>query len=227
MSRTHVAHLLAPLWSWHQASGPDDLEEGTAAARQHDADIEACRRGDRDALSRVLTAHAAMLERLLARLVGPGADVEDLLQETFAGAIVSFPRFRGDARVGTWLYRIAINVAREELRRPHRRRTLSLELVAEHNEPLAAEPRPDHRAEARRQLEQLYGHLDKIDATKRIAFLLHVVADRPIAEVAAMMGASVAATKSRVFWARRALDRRLRRDPALRDLLGRTEGRRR
>ena len=48
--------------------------------------VEGCRRGDRAALEAVLTAHAPYLERLLGRVVGPRAEVEDLLQATFGAA---------------------------------------------------------------------------------------------------------------------------------------------
>lgn len=173
--------------------------------------IERCRRGDRAALDEVLRAHAANLERLLARLVGLRADLEDLLQDTFAAAIAAFPRFRGEASVGTWLHKIAINVAHAYLRRPRHRRDVPLG-----DEPPGDGATPTQVIERRQLAMKLYAHLDALDAAKRIAFVLYALEDRPIAEVAALMGASKAATKSRIFWARRALLKRLDRDPAFR-----------
>lgn len=164
-----------------------------------------------------------MLERVLVRLVGPGADAEDLLQETFAEAIAGFTRFRGDAAVGTWLYRIAVNVAHKELRRPHRQRTVSLEVVPNATTGAAIAPGPDELAQQRQAIERLYAHLDALGPKKRIAFLLHVVDDRPLAEVAALMSATRAATKSRVFLARRQLLSRVRKDPGLRVLIAHGE----
>jgi RNA polymerase sigma-70 factor (ECF subfamily) len=183
-------------------------------------EIAACRRGERGAIETVLRRHAPVLERALLRLVGPGADAEDLLQETFAQAIRGFSRFRGDAAVGTWLYRIAVNVAYHELRRPQRRRTLPLEVVADAAAPAV---RADDLAQRRQLAQRLYAHLDALAAKKRIAFLLHVIEDRPLAEVAALMGATRAATKSRVFFARRELLARIRKDPALREPVARGE----
>ena len=69
--------------------------------------LDACRRGERDALARVLRERGPMLQRLVTRLVGPGPDVDDLVQTTFVQAIRAFPRFRGEASVDTWLQRIA------------------------------------------------------------------------------------------------------------------------
>jgi RNA polymerase sigma-70 factor (ECF subfamily) len=202
------------------------------------AEIAACRRGERAAIAAVFRRHAAMLERALIRLVGPDADAEDLLQETFAEAIAGFSRFRGDAAIGTWLYRIAVNVAHKQLRRPHRRRTVSLEVVPEVVLEVVPEAligamsdgdtrrRPDELAQRRQLVERLYAHLDALGPKKRIAFLLHVIDDRPLAEVAALMGATRAATKSRVFLARRELLSRVRKDPGLRELVASGEGER-
>lgn len=178
--------------------------------------VEACRRGDRRALEALFTAHAPVLERILSRLLGPKADVEDALQQTFIAAIRGMPQFRGEARIETWLGRIAVRQAYESLRRPDARRRARLDLVGE---PIDGRPGPERQSESRRQLERLYSHLETLGPKKRLAFVLHVIDGRPMEEVAALMGATTAATKSRVMWARRALLQKARRDPLLRDLV--------
>jgi RNA polymerase sigma-70 factor (ECF subfamily) len=177
--------------------------------------VARCVRGERTAQETVLRAHAPALENLFMRLTSRRLDVEDLLQNTFVAAIRAFPQFRGEASVKSWLTRIGIAVFYDHLRRPERR-TARLELVS--NDPSdAGEPGPERRAEARRGLERLSLHLGAIAPKKRLAFLLHVVDGHPLEEVAALMNASRTATKSRVFWARRELMSRARRDPSLRD----------
>lgn len=218
VARRVTENLGGPEARWH-STWMSRTPVPTGSTEFPPAVIDACRLGDRDALDMVFRAHAAVLERLLVRLVGPGGDTEDLLQETFAEAIRAFPRFRGDASVTTWLHRIAVFVTHHHLRSPHHRRAVPLELVPDELDEDRPEDRPDRQLETREQLARLYGHLEALDPPKRIAFLLHVVNDHPLAEVAALMGASRAATKSRVFWARRALRSRLRRDPALREYL--------
>jgi len=183
--------------------------------------IDACRRGDRDALEQLLRAHARDVERLVVRLVGPGADAEDLVQLVMMAAVSAFPRFRGEASVRTWLARIAVNVVREHLRRPERRRRVSLELVTD--EPVSDAAPADQQIDHRRRLERLYHHLNALPAKQRIAFVLHVFEGRPVDEIAALMSATVAATKSRVFLARRAILARARKDPRLADLLASPE----
>jgi RNA polymerase sigma-70 factor (ECF subfamily) len=176
-------------------------------------ELDACRRGERAALDRVFRAHASVLERLLARLVGPHGDVEDLLQETFIAAIHAFPRFRGEASVRSWLHRIAVHVAHKELRRPRRRREAPIEMLGA--EIAGNEASTTDRIAASQLANALYRHLDKLDARKRIAIVLHVVEGYSVAEIAALTGASQTATKSRLFWARRALLASMHRDPSL------------
>jgi RNA polymerase sigma-70 factor (ECF subfamily) len=188
--------------------------------REHDSErIEACRRGDRDALDEIFRAHATDLERLLVRVVGPRNAVEDLLQETFAAAVAAFPRFRGEASVRTWLRRIAIHVADHYLRQPRRRRDVPIDEA-----PVLATSAesPDAAVESAELAQRIYAHLDTLDSAKRIALVLHVIEELPIREVAALVGASRAATKTRIFLARRALRRRLQRDPGLADRGGGT-----
>jgi RNA polymerase sigma-70 factor, ECF subfamily len=181
--------------------------------------IEACRRGDRIALHTVFSAHAPYLERMLIRIVGPSPEVADLLQTTFLGAIRAFPQFRGEAQVRTWLARIAIRTAQERLRSAERRRRADLPGLEDSADARGRHQHAEQDVDTRRRLSRLYTHLEAIGAKKRVAFVLHVFEGHPIDEVAALTGASVTATKSRVFWARRELLRRASRDPLLRDLL--------
>ena len=180
-------------------------------------EIAACRKGDRAALERVLRANVPAIEKLLARMIGPGADLEDLLQATLMATVAAFPRYRAEASVRTWMSRIAVNTVRQHLRRPERRRRVALELVPDQH--IDDAPDADRAADHRAGLERLFHHLGKIGIKKRLAFVLHVVEGYPMDEVAALTDASVSATKSRVFWARRALLASARKDPFLRDLM--------
>ncbi len=190
------------------SSAPEDRAAPTSTGIGP-AQIEACRRGDRAAMEAVFRAHAEGLGRLLTRIVGPSIEIEDLLQDTFAAAITAFRTFRGEASIKTWLYRIAIHVAHQHLRRPRHRREVELPDA----DAVAREPAPSMTPEAREVAARLYRHLDALDATKRIALVLYAIEEHSIDEIAVFMGASKAATRSRIFWARRALMRRMRRDP--------------
>jgi RNA polymerase sigma-70 factor (ECF subfamily) len=189
-----------------------------APARSDSALIQACRKKDRAALETVFRAHLPMLERFVARMVGSQADIEDLVQDTLLTAIAAFPGFRGDAAVGTWLNGIAVNVVRRHLRQPVQRRNVPLDLVDASAEPADQAAPPDGIADGRRRVERIQAHLAALGPERRIAFILHVVEGRPIEEIAQIVGASRMAVKSRIFWARRTLMARARRDPELREL---------
>jgi RNA polymerase sigma-70 factor (ECF subfamily) len=180
--------------------------------------VEACRRGDREAMRAVFLAHSPYLERLLGRVAGSSFEVEDLLQTTFVAAISAFPRFRGEAQVRTWLARIAVRTAQERLRSAAHRKRAQLTGLEDRADPRTDHTRAEGDIDARRKLERLNAHLLALGAKKRVAFVLHVFEGHPLEEVAALTGSSLAATKSRVFWARRELLRRAARDPLLRGL---------
>jgi RNA polymerase sigma-70 factor (ECF subfamily) len=185
-----------------------------AASGEHDEAslLAAARAGDRDAMGVVLTKYAPKLTRLITNLAGRGPDVEDILQQTFVAAISAFPQFRGEARVDTWLSRIAVHVTIDALRKPARRKLVA---VADVDTSPGDQALPDAAAATREEMARLRALLDQLTPVRRVAFVLHAVEGRSIDEVAALMGASTMATKSRIFWARRTLLAEARRDPWL------------
>ena len=78
--------------------------------------VERCRQGDLGAFEEIYRAHSAKLYSLALRMLGNPADAEDLLQEIFLSAHRKLEGFRGDAALGTWLYRLATNQCLDYLR---------------------------------------------------------------------------------------------------------------
>lgn len=181
--------------------------------------VAACRAGDRVALERMFSMHSPQLSRFLRRLVGPGTDADDLLQNTLIAAVKAFPAYRGESTVARWLCGIAAAVVRDHFRRPDRRRIVALDEAGLEKQASEAWRESQLAAEDRQQLSRIHDLLNRIDADKRLAFVLHVVEGHSIDEVAVMTGTSTSATKSRIFWARKFLFERARRDPELRALM--------
>jgi RNA polymerase sigma-70 factor (ECF subfamily) len=177
--------------------------------------LAGCRAGDLKAIEQLFVEHAALVERVLYRLVGPVADLEDLVQTVFLEAISALSRFRGEASFKTWLLGIAAHVGQHYLRAGRVRRHVPLDLVPASEEAMRGEPQHERRLDERRLALALHELLDRIAPKKRIALLLYVVEGHSIEEVAALMGASQTATRSRVFFARRELRRLLTEDPRL------------
>lgn len=81
----------------------------------------------RDAFADVIAQYSDPLYRQIRRMVQSHDDANDLLQNTFLKAWSSIENFRGDARLSTWLYKIAVNETLTHLERERRRRGLSLD----------------------------------------------------------------------------------------------------
>jgi RNA polymerase sigma-70 factor (ECF subfamily) len=186
------------------------------SARANEPSVETlsrCRTGDPQAIEELFRSHAAQVERVLGRLVGPVADLEDLTQTVFLEAMSALSRFRGEASFKTWLLSIAAHVGQHYLRAGKVRRHVPLDLVPE--EELRGEVTHDRMLDERRLALELHQLLDRIAPKKRIALLLYVVEGHSVEEVAALMGASQTATRSRVFFARRELRKLLSSDARL------------
>jgi RNA polymerase sigma-70 factor (ECF subfamily) len=186
-----------------------------------DPTLEACRAGQPEAIERLFRAYSPVVQGVIGRLVGPTPDFEDLVQTTFLEALRNISRFRGEAKLSTWLCQIAVHVANHHLRSGKVRRHVPLELVVD-GTAASAEPldptNVDQTIDRRRLALRLHQLLDRIAPKKRIALLLYVVEGRPIEEVAALMKATQTATRSRTFFARRELRKLIGADAQLRDL---------
>lgn len=189
---------------------PALAEDDLALARR-------CASGDTAAQRQLFREQRMRVHRTLYRILGSNREMEDLVQEVFIEVFRSLDRFRGEAKLATWIARISSRVAMAHIgkRRPAAQ---SLDSVPEM---AAREPNAEQVAAVREAAERLYLALDRVDAVQRIAFALHVIEGLPLREVADVMEASLVATKSRVWRARRELERRASRDPLLAGFLGR------
>ena len=187
-----------------------------------DALLAGCRAGRPEALERFFRTHGGMVEGVIGRLVGPTPDFEDLVQTTFTEALGNLGRFRGEARLSTWLCGIAVHVAQHHLRAGKVRRHVPLELVGGERAPappaLVDPGGADRTIDGRRLASRLHAALDRISARKRVALMLYVMEDRSVEEIAALMGATQTATRSRMYFARRELRKLIRADAELREL---------
>jgi RNA polymerase sigma-70 factor (ECF subfamily) len=181
-----------------------------APASEDDADaalVRRCQRGDVDAFGTLVTRHEARVAALVARVLGPTAtpdDVSDTAQDVFIQAWRALPRFRGDARFSTWLYRIATNMAIKEWHRNKRKRQVV------DDEPLPEGARteavtPAQEAERRARDRALQAAVDALPEKQRTVVLLHYFEDYTCEEVAQMVGCSVGTVWSRLHYACRKL----------------------
>ena len=151
----------------------------------------------------------AAVHHTLYRILGSNQDMEDVLQETFLEVFRSMGRYAARSSLVTWCCAIASHVALGHLRS---RKRPTVELTADVP---ALAPDAERVAVAREAARRLYVALDKIDPTYRIAFALAVVDGKSLQEVAELTDSSLSAVKTRVWRARKQLDRLAGRDPVL------------
>jgi RNA polymerase sigma-70 factor (ECF subfamily) len=175
--------------------GPDALTD--------DELVTAVVGGDSAAFAELYARYADRVYARITHLIGATPEREDVLQHVFLELHRALPRFRGDAALSTFLYRITVNVAYDHLRRRSRRPS------EPDPDAIAAlvdgAPTPEDRARRRDELRQIFALLERIKPKKRIAFVLVAVEGLSYAEAAELVGADVDAVKQRVVHARREL----------------------
>lgn len=183
--------------------------------------VERAQAGDREALGDLFVRHSQTVRRLLAGVIGPSSDLDDLVQDVFVQVFRSLPGFRRESRFSTWLHQVTLYAAYNHLRRP-RRVVLSERAEDAAAEPVG-EPGPFASLHGRQALSRLDAILAAIKPKKRIAFILFAVEGYSVNEISEMVRAPVPTVKSRIWFARRELRRRAQRDPVLSAILAEME----
>jgi RNA polymerase sigma-70 factor (ECF subfamily) len=205
--------------------GHADLKEVAPAASTEvrsaveDQFLERLRRGEVAAFERLVAERSSDVYALLYRLTSDPEESRDLTQETFLRAFQSISRFRGDADLKTWIYRIAINQARNRWRWWKRRRrdvTVSLDdNRGPSQQPLSASlrnedaPDPEQETLAREREGQLRGALLGLRSAYREAVILRDVEGFSYEEIATTLEISIGTVKSRLSRGRLELRRKL------------------
>ena len=170
--------------------------------------LERLRRGEATAYETLVAEHSGDVYALLFRLTSDPEEARDLTQETFLRAFQNIDRFRGDASLKTWLYRIAINQARNRWRWWRRRKrdvTVSLDATDEQREKPLAETlpgnddlNPEQETLARERETQLRDALIGLRQAYREAVILRDVDGFSYEEIAATLQISIGTVKSRI-----------------------------
>jgi RNA polymerase sigma-70 factor (ECF subfamily) len=169
--------------------------------------IERCRADDRAAHDELYHRFRRQVAGNLYRVLGDRTDLEDLVQEVFVIAFRGLSRFRGDARLSTWLYRICVNVAlgriRTRKRRPNAIGVVDLD-TAPADPSLTERPEtPDRTLERRRDQERVYAALEQLAPKKRIVLYLHEIEGLDLKEIAYLVDSNPVTVRTRLFYARR------------------------
>jgi len=187
--------------------------------RERDVDAELVarvRRGDKRAFDLLVLKYQRKIMRLLARMIRDPAELEDVAQETFIKAYRALPQFRGDSAFYTWLYRIAINAARN-WQTANRRHLIHLSAL-ESNEgetfsqidALSDIATPESMLTSREIVNAVDAALEDLPADLRTAIVLREIEGMRYEDIAQTMGCPIGTVRSRIFRAREAIAARLR-----------------
>ena len=191
------------------AVGWSEVGSGEAAL------IQRCAAGDEMAFAELVADNQRMVVQLAMNLLGDHDEALDLSQEVFLRVFRTISRFRGQSSLRTWIYRIAVNQARNRhrfWRRRHRGDQVSLDAhVATHGEfRSGAEAGPD-RVLAQKELAARLEHaLGALPFDQRTAIVLREVDGLSYEEIAYSLGVAVGTVKSRLTRARQTLRLELR-----------------
>jgi RNA polymerase sigma-70 factor (ECF subfamily) len=167
------------------------------------------RAGDRLAFEALLDARLEPTLRTAMAVLGDETDARDATQAIFIRAWQSLPTLRDPERFSAWFGRIVVNTCRTSLRGRRRRtvREIPVSALDGGDERFTTDPldAPDRIAE----LDVLERAFERLSEAERIVVWLHYYEGRPLADIAGLIDAPVSTVKSRLFTARRALERGL------------------
>jgi RNA polymerase sigma-70 factor, ECF subfamily len=177
--------------------------------------VQRVQKGDKTAFDLLVRKYQHRVLKLVSRFVNDAAEAEDVAQEAFLKAYRALPAFRGDSAFYTWLYRIAINTAKNTLV-SNRRRPVDFDLdlqdpeqhdrqslLKDSDTPEGVLLTDEIRGVVERALEQLPDDL-------RTAIVLRELEGLSYEEIAEAMDCPVGTVRSRIFRAREAIDKKLK-----------------
>ncbi len=188
--------------------------------------VERAQRGDKRAFELLVIKYQRKLGRLLSRMVRDPGEVEDVTQEAFIKAYRALPNFRGESAFYTWLYRIAINTAKNYLVALGRRAPTTTEFDNEDAESfddaeaLRDTATPENLLMGREVATAVNRAVEALPEDLRTAITLREIEGLSYEEIAGVMDCPIGTVRSRIFRAREAIA------VELRPLLGTDENRR-
>ena len=190
--------LAIPAWGLGLLEAPHE-------EHQESAWIKRCQNGDKDAFEPLVRQNAGKIQRLVWGMLGERReDTDDVVQEIFIKAYLALPRFRGDARFSTWVYRIAVNHCRDYLKRGG---PLPVELS---EEKIADEPAPEDKdaqdalreMQERRASEELQELLSQLPEKHRRILVMREIEKMSYDEIGEVLQIRPGTVRSRLNRAR-------------------------
>jgi RNA polymerase sigma-70 factor (ECF subfamily) len=205
--RGAATHLFEVLFSILMRSGTRPPAWGSGQGHppiQDEAElVKRCREGDRAATDQLYNDHRRFVAANLYRVLGDRGELDDVVQEVFVIAFRGLDRFRGDAKLSTWLFRICVNVALGKLRSRARRPPPLPAATPIGEEQGSDADSPERLLERRQDVARVYRVLDTLAPKKRIVLVLHEIQGLDIKEIAEIVEAPLVTVRTRLHYARK------------------------
>lgn len=176
--------------------------------------VERVQQGDKQAFNLLVMKYQHKVANLISRYVKNQGDVADVAQEAFIKAYRALPNFRGESAFYTWLYRIAVNTAKNYLV-SQGRRPPATDVDAEEAEFYDGADALREHASPERQLlsdeikKAVFSTIETLPEELRVAITLRELEGMSYEEIATVMECPVGTVRSRIFRAREAIDKRI------------------
>lgn len=179
---------------------------GTPSRAQQDAWVARLRAGDGAALAEVVAAFSERITSVVAAMLKDRDMVDDVVQETFVKAFYRISSFAGGSGLYTWLYRVAVNLAKDHAKRRRRRPAVALDDLGPERSVLPAPDSPPiESVVSRERREAVREAIAALPPKFRAALVLREVEGLRYEEIAEILGVSQGTVESRLFRARRRL----------------------
>ena len=178
-------------------------------------EIDALKKGDNRAFQLLLDQFSEKVYNLSLGILQNEEDAEDITQEIFTTVYLSVAQFKGESKLSTWIYRIAVNKCQEHIRKRSRKKRFgfltSIE-KAETNPSNTWNAHFDHpgiELENKERASILFAAIERLPENQRIAFTMHKVEGIPYEEVATIMAVTLSSVESLMFRAKQNLKQSL------------------
>jgi RNA polymerase sigma-70 factor (ECF subfamily) len=177
--------------------------------------VERVQRGDKNAFNLLVTKYQHKVANLVSRYVKNHSDVPDIVQEAFIKAYRALPNFRGDSAFYTWLYRIAVNCAKNHMVASNRKPPDSdIEVedaeIYDSGEALRENASPEKLLLTNEIKKVIFDTIEQLPEDLRTAINLRELEGLSYEEIAHIMDCPVGTVRSRIFRARDAVDKKIR-----------------
>lgn len=176
--------------------------------------IAEVQKGNKQAFDTLVLKYQYRVFKLVARYISDPSEVLDVTQETFIKAYKALKHFRGDSSFYTWLYRIAVNTAKNNLISRGRRIPESVLEISEIEQFLSKANVKEYSTPERTIMydemeHMLFEIIDDLPSDLRTAIMLRELEGLTYEEIAEVMGCPVGTVRSRIFRAREAIDKKI------------------